>query len=297
MNMYGDKIKQLRKENNLTQAELGEKLFVTSQAVSKWENGLSEPDLNSMKKMCELFNVSMDEFLEIENNRQNDEVKQKSITHDADNFSKQIDISPPKVIEGYCEKCKIPLHAGEYEVVSESKSCGRIKRHIQHVYCKACSQELDEQRKAEETRIQQQRISKEKKLAKTSYIVGGIFALIAFFAFMLAYSKTGEKIWLWISPISAYCILSFVIQLFMPDSVVFDILCFFIKSFKMPGVIFSLSLSGIVSLICIKICFGIISGLLSIFVFLFGLAIAFVVSAFAFPFTTIKYIKKYKKTK
>ena len=60
---YGQKISDLRKENKLTQAELGNKLNVTAQAVSKWENGLSEPDIESIKKMCELFNVSVDEFL------------------------------------------------------------------------------------------------------------------------------------------------------------------------------------------------------------------------------------------
>ena len=61
---YGSKIAELRKSNNLTQAELGAKLNVTAQAVSKWENGLSEPDIDSIKKLCELFSVSVDQFLD-----------------------------------------------------------------------------------------------------------------------------------------------------------------------------------------------------------------------------------------
>ena len=60
---YGQKIAELRKSNKLTQAELGTKLNVTAQAISKWENNLSEPDIDSIRKMCELFEVSVDEFL------------------------------------------------------------------------------------------------------------------------------------------------------------------------------------------------------------------------------------------
>lgn len=47
---YGQKIAELRKKADMTQAELGESLNVTSQAVSKWENGLSEPDLGTINK-------------------------------------------------------------------------------------------------------------------------------------------------------------------------------------------------------------------------------------------------------
>ena len=60
---YGQKIAELRKSNNLTQAELGAKLNITAQAVSKWENNLSEPDIDSIRRMCEMFNISVDEFL------------------------------------------------------------------------------------------------------------------------------------------------------------------------------------------------------------------------------------------
>ena len=45
---YGQKIAELRKSNKLTQAELGTKLNVTAQAISKWENNLSEPDIDSI---------------------------------------------------------------------------------------------------------------------------------------------------------------------------------------------------------------------------------------------------------
>ena len=44
-NKIGKTIASLRKSQNLTQQELGDKLFVTDKAVSKWERGISLPDI------------------------------------------------------------------------------------------------------------------------------------------------------------------------------------------------------------------------------------------------------------
>ena len=60
----GKFIKKLRKDNNLTQDELAKKLGVTYQAVSKWENGKSIPDIAILKTISELFNVNIDELLD-----------------------------------------------------------------------------------------------------------------------------------------------------------------------------------------------------------------------------------------
>ena len=60
----GKLIKELRKKNNLTQAELAQKYGVTYQAVSKWENGLNLPDITLLKEMSKDFNINIDEFLE-----------------------------------------------------------------------------------------------------------------------------------------------------------------------------------------------------------------------------------------
>ena len=55
----GALIKKLRTDNNLTQKELAEKLNVTFQAVSKWENGKSVPDIAQLHEISKLFNVSI----------------------------------------------------------------------------------------------------------------------------------------------------------------------------------------------------------------------------------------------
>lgn len=65
--MYSEKTGQfiagLRKEKNLTQKDLAEKLFVTDKAVSKWEQGLSLPDISILQPLADILSVSVSEIL------------------------------------------------------------------------------------------------------------------------------------------------------------------------------------------------------------------------------------------
>lgn len=63
-NNIGKFIASLRKEKNLTQQALGEMLFVTDKAVSKWERGLSLPDVTLLNKLAEILEVDVTEILE-----------------------------------------------------------------------------------------------------------------------------------------------------------------------------------------------------------------------------------------
>ncbi len=59
----GNLIKEIRKDNNLTQKELADKLGVTFQAVSKWENGKNIPDIAILKQISDMFNINIDDIL------------------------------------------------------------------------------------------------------------------------------------------------------------------------------------------------------------------------------------------
>lgn len=61
----GMMIVSLRKEKGLTQLELAEKMGVTDKAVSKWERDLSCPDINSLPKLAEIFEISVDELMQV----------------------------------------------------------------------------------------------------------------------------------------------------------------------------------------------------------------------------------------
>lgn len=61
--MFKDNLIYLRKEKGLTQRELAARLFVTRQAVSKWELGVNEPDLQTLKRLCEVLDCTTETLL------------------------------------------------------------------------------------------------------------------------------------------------------------------------------------------------------------------------------------------
>ena len=64
----GNRISKYRKEKGLTQEELAAKLGVSSQAVSKWENDASCPDIALLAQLCKILGISTDELLTGNNN-------------------------------------------------------------------------------------------------------------------------------------------------------------------------------------------------------------------------------------
>lgn len=56
-------IKKYQTELNLSQEELAEKVYVTRQTISNWENGKSSPDIHSLLFLSSLFNVSLDQLI------------------------------------------------------------------------------------------------------------------------------------------------------------------------------------------------------------------------------------------
>lgn len=60
-----ENIKKYRVAKQLTQEDLAEKLNVSRQTISKWEQGINEPNIDTIKELCVIFDVSIDEFLGI----------------------------------------------------------------------------------------------------------------------------------------------------------------------------------------------------------------------------------------
>ena len=60
---FGQRLQRLRKNANLTQEDVATKLNITAQAVSKWENDVSAPDISVLVELSEILGVSLDELL------------------------------------------------------------------------------------------------------------------------------------------------------------------------------------------------------------------------------------------
>jgi len=68
-------IKYYRKQKNLTQKELADKLGISHDTVSLWEKGKSKPDYDTLRKICVLYEITGDEILELETEFQRKQVK------------------------------------------------------------------------------------------------------------------------------------------------------------------------------------------------------------------------------
>ena len=62
-NHMGDLISSVRKSKNMTQKELADLLHVTDKAVSKWERGISCPDIGTLPALADVLGISTDELL------------------------------------------------------------------------------------------------------------------------------------------------------------------------------------------------------------------------------------------
>ncbi len=90
---FCDKLPKLRKQNNLSQELLADKLGVSRQAVSKWEQGSSYPDMEKMIAMCKILNCTLEDLLDdgaIGNNTNNSNSNKFNFTNYLNDFLKFI---------------------------------------------------------------------------------------------------------------------------------------------------------------------------------------------------------------
>lgn len=92
----GSFLKELRRERNLTQEELAEKLNVSGRTVSRWETGANMPDISLLVELAEFYDVSIPEIINGERKSEimNEEVKEtaRSLSDYAEAISKRLKI-------------------------------------------------------------------------------------------------------------------------------------------------------------------------------------------------------------
>ena len=90
-------LKKIRKEHNLSQEQLAEKLGVSRQSVSKWESGQAYPEMDKVLQICQLFKVNIDDLMnqdikEVNNIKQSKNNINKFIDDFLDYITKTIDM-------------------------------------------------------------------------------------------------------------------------------------------------------------------------------------------------------------
>lgn len=285
----GEKISMYRRNKGMTQQELGEHLNISAQAISKWENDLSEPDISTLKKISELFQVNLVELLDIEQPEQDTPASTPVMSDDeVEGMTTKItgavidEINTSRAI-GYCTGCGIAVtdeNLGEKEP---------------KVLCSHCL----EQRIAEETRAQRVREEEAEREKRTenynrrrmrfkrnaSIITGLVIGLALAILIIVGSESIGSGIGA--ALIVGYMGFAFTAQMFF-DGVVRNVLLDLAeKSIHFPGLIFTFDIDGILWLIGMKILFAILGFLGAILFALLGFAIAFIIAPFVYPFSLI----------
>lgn len=273
---YGQKIAQLRKDANLTQAQLGKQLNVSAQAVSKWEHSQAEPDLTTICKLCALFDISTDDFLESATKSDCSEKGEKTASESA---------------YGVCVGCG--------ELVSEDnlgqKEPKLMCKHCYSDYSQGILQ-LEEEKQSAISQDHKNDIKKKKKSIILGLVAMAVVIAIGLTTSILTAEGTMLVISIFITLFFSYGAYALVGELILDmGDAVLSIIEFFIESpIRLPMLIFDLDGDSLVVFFIFKIALSVLGFIVGVVLFLIGLVVGSVVSAFIFPFHIAKLNKRIK---
>lgn len=271
--MISENIKNLRNKHGLTQRELAEQLHVTAQAVSRWENGEVEPSIGTITSMAEIFGVTTDEIIGGPDKKPEKETV----------IQKEYVVSEPKPVLAVCEQCNTPIYNGA-DIVRKTTHYGRSSE--THIFCRSCDEK--NKKKAYENAVAYGLLQR-----KRSFLWGGLLTALAVALALIitlsAKTETGAVIG---ASIGSALFFPFLSCLFLKNNFIGDLFETISSwSIRMPGLIFSLDLDGIIWLLTVKLALWILGGLISIFCFILAVAICLVLSIFVYPFAITKSVK------
>ena len=289
---FGEKLKKLRIENNLTQKDLADQLHVTFQTVSKWENDTNEPDFSTLKELSKILNCSI-EYLFSDSDEQ--EKKEEPVEEKKEEQPVNQTVIINQVLEHACTRCKKPIPSNEIaidHVCVRSAGRGRSAEYRNDYYHKSCLDIVNREREAAKLKELDENARKAKRRSFGWGIFAGIVGLGVSLPLLLIYAKTiHPAVSVVISILigyalfaDLYCIISgsYIGEVFMSVSS---------WSIKFPGIIFTWDLGGLKFLIVMKLLFAILGFLFGIFVLVLAVSLSGALAAVSFPFILIHNIR------
>ena len=280
--MLSENIKKYRLQSGTTQKDLADLLHVTPQAVSRWELGDVEPSVDTLSNLAQIFGITMDEL-----------ISGKKV--DIPNRKEEKEKSEPEIV---CKDCGKKIAANEPIYTALRKINGSSITETVNI-CSKCL-ERHKQLDLEKKNLDRERqtsteddsflfdfgFGKSLAIATTS----GIIAAIASAIFLLINDLTSIGASIGIGILIGYVFISTVYCIFSGSYIAEVFVAIASWSLKLPGIIFSFDLDGLLFLIAIKILFWIIGIVVGILMFIIAFTISGILSVFTFPVLVTKKI-------
>ncbi len=276
--MVAKKIKELREKAGMTQKNLAEKLYVSPQAVSRWESGDTEPSTTTLNAIAEIFGVSLNELFGHEAPKPEVIVEKETV------------YTATAPVLGVCENCKKAITDSDDYIITRH-SHGRSSS-TTGCRCKACDERIKKKQ-------HDNAVSYGVKCRIRSFVWSGIItAVVLAIALIVTISRQMETEVIIGSTIASILLFPFLSCLFLKNNFVGDMVLS-IASWgfvKFPGLIFSLDLDGIIWLLTVKLAFWIIGIMLAVVAFSIAIALGLIVSVFVYPYAITKSFKHPEKS-
>jgi transcriptional regulator with XRE-family HTH domain len=284
----GKNIQKLRTEAGLTQKELADKLFVTAQAVSRWEQEIVEPNIQTIKSIANIFGVDVNRIINEENETVSEETKteeetKQEVVEPSNNEQKSVDVNVNiRQVLTMCDVCHKPIYVGE-EVHTDENVYGAKTHECHDCYTKRTRRILNE------------KIRKGVFRRNLGIILGSI-SIAILIAISIIVGVTLKDMAGTIIPVGIAGSLLFGMFLFtmIVDNSFLPEFWFDLSEFgfvKFPGLIFHLDLDGIIWFITVKLLFFILGIILAVAACALATAFCMALTIFVFPFALNKSIK------
>lgn len=138
---FGQKLKQLRTSKFLTQKDLAEKLNVSFQTISKWESGINEPDLATLKEIANILECSFEELLGCVGEDEPVDPEAQAVPD-----SEPVAVAPTIIIQKeahVCKRCQKDIDDGDFVMKEEQRGVGRSSTYVPVYYHKACFEQTE----------------------------------------------------------------------------------------------------------------------------------------------------------
>lgn len=273
----GKRLSTFRKLAGLTQQQLSEKLSLSPQAISKWENDLSEPDIATLRALANLYEVSLGELVNLEGgfpdplDEGGEGVEEQPIAEDGSSMRIMINSDATDAATKTGNTATATVDADEFvsKVADEIENREQTRK----------KKEETDKKNAEHKR---RGIIMTKSLI-WAIVVGSLVAVVCAIGSGMSLVEQFDTTRLFVSIGLTYAFSAFAFCMFF-DTWVKDVFFWFsTKVISFPGLIFEWSIDGFIWLIGMKLLFALIGFVFGVLMFILGFLVSSALAMFVFP--------------